>query len=604
MKPNTSPVSAFAMYSKLKDTSNNTSLVSKHKVNLTKKGKNNKRNKGRDKVEKTNNNTNGDLKVNMKAKNKKNVIKNASKKSIEMALADNLKAAQKEKKIVPVVTDITKVENLKKAMNIKINNKKVKNKKTTSSVPVPDKIKLNESDDQKTPNIIENSVTFGEEIFTWLIQPYDLKDFFEQKWEKLPLIIKRNKPDYYSWLISCEEINKALRKDTFFFTKNIDITSYSPETGVRETHNPPGRANAPLVWDYYANGCSVRLLNPQTYFKKIHQLTTTLQEFFECFVGANLYLTPPGTQGFAPHYDDIEAFVIQIEGEKLWKVYAPRTPAEVLPRFSSGNFTEADIGTPILEILLKAGDMLYFPRGFIHQGTAQEHTHSLHITLSMYQKNSWADLFETLLPAALKCAIEEDVSFRQGLPLHSLSNMGIVNSNKDTSIRAQFMEKAEQLFSKLFQHAPIDAAVDQIGKKFIHDALPPSLSDFEKERTAFGDGEVIVKGVIKNQAEMCLGTRIKLLRYNCIRVIKDDDNFLKIYYSVDNSKEYHAEEPQFLEIDIKLADAVDTLISSYPNFITVEDLPIDDEICKVQLAKDLWEQGILMTEDPLAYDSE
>lgn len=319
MKPNTSPVSAFAMYSKLKNTSNNT-----NSVNLTKKGKNDKRNKGREKPEKTNN-TNGNLKVNMKAKTKKKVIKNTSKQSIEMAVADNVKAAQKEQKIVPVVKgNITKVEKLKKQKNIKINNKSVKNKKTTSSVPVPDKIKLNESDDQETPNIIENSVTFGAEIFTWLIQPYGLKDFFKQKWEKLPLIIKRNKPDYYSWLISCEEINKALRKDTFFFTKNIDITSYSPDTGVRETHNPPGRANAPLVWDYYANGCSVRLLNPQTYFKKIHQLTTTLQEYFECFVGANLYLTPPGTQGFAPHYDDIEAFVIQIDGEKLWKVYAPR----------------------------------------------------------------------------------------------------------------------------------------------------------------------------------------------------------------------------------------------------------------------------------------
>jgi bifunctional lysine-specific demethylase and histidyl-hydroxylase NO66 len=30
--------------------------------------------------------------------------------------------------------------------------------------------------------------------------------------------------------------------------------------------------------------------------------------------GANVYLTPPGQQGFAPHYDDIEAFLLQIEG--------------------------------------------------------------------------------------------------------------------------------------------------------------------------------------------------------------------------------------------------------------------------------------------------
>lgn len=73
-----------------------------------------------------------------------------------------------------------------------------------------------------------------------------------------------------------------------------------------------------------------------------------------------------------------------------------RSPSEVLPRYSSGNFTEADLGPPIQEVLLEAGDMLYFPRGIIHQGTAQEDTHSLHITLSMYQKNSWADFLETV----------------------------------------------------------------------------------------------------------------------------------------------------------------------------------------------------------------
>lgn len=36
------------------------------------------------------------------------------------------------------------------------------------------------------------------------------------------------------------------------------------------------------------------------------------------------YLTPPGTQGFAPHYDDIEAFILQLEGKKYWRLYNPR----------------------------------------------------------------------------------------------------------------------------------------------------------------------------------------------------------------------------------------------------------------------------------------
>ena len=33
------------------------------------------------------------------------------------------------------------------------------------------------------------------------------------------------------------------------FTENLDVTSY--EHGKRETHNPIGRAFAPVVWDYY-----------------------------------------------------------------------------------------------------------------------------------------------------------------------------------------------------------------------------------------------------------------------------------------------------------------------------------------------------------------
>lgn len=36
------------------------------------------------------------------------------------------------------------------------------------------------------------------------------------------------------------------------------------------------------------------------------------------------YLTPAGSQGFSPHYDDIEAFVLQLEGRKNWKLYSPR----------------------------------------------------------------------------------------------------------------------------------------------------------------------------------------------------------------------------------------------------------------------------------------
>lgn len=35
--------------------------------------------------------------------------------------------------------------------------------------------------------------------------------------------------------------------------------------------------------------------------------------------------------------------------------------------FIAGNFEQEEISDPILDIILEPGDMLYFPRGTIHQ---------------------------------------------------------------------------------------------------------------------------------------------------------------------------------------------------------------------------------------------
>ena len=40
-------------------------------------------------------------------------------------------------------------------------------------------------------------------------------------------------------------------------------------------------------------------------------MTMWWQEHFCCGAGANAYLTPAGSQGFAPHYDDVDVFILQ-----------------------------------------------------------------------------------------------------------------------------------------------------------------------------------------------------------------------------------------------------------------------------------------------------
>lgn len=157
------------------------------------------------------------------------------------------------------------------------------------------------------------SIESARELFSWILNPIEFSKFMKTAWEKNPLFIDRKCPSYYEELISTKAIDRMLRENRVEFTKNIDITSY--KENIRETHNPEGRAMPPTVWDFYNQGCSIRLLNPQTFLQSVHALNATLQELFQCMTGANVYLTPANSQGFAPHYDDIEAFVLQIEGK-------------------------------------------------------------------------------------------------------------------------------------------------------------------------------------------------------------------------------------------------------------------------------------------------
>merc|ERR1711872_390888 len=286
---------------------------------------------------------------------------------------------------------------------------------------------------EEEPGSIEN----GDNAFEWLISPTSVTDFYKDYWEKKPLHLKRSDPSYYKTLFSTKALEKIIREQRVLYGKNLDITSYD---GKRETHNPVGRVFPAVLWDFYNNGCSIRMLNPQTFHNGVWRLCSTLQDHFQNMVGANVYLTPPGTQ--------------------------------------------------VIEVDLEPGDMIYMPRGTIHQGNCLNEEHSLHITISAYQLNSWTDLFEKLLPAALTAASQEDLQFSEGLPRDFLLNMGVANEDKGSTAREQFISKVKHLMKKLIDYAPIDAACDQMGKKLMHDGLPPALELSEKARTVLGGGEV------------------------------------------------------------------------------------------------------------------
>ncbi len=66
----------------------------------------------------------------------------------------------------------------------------------------------------------------------------------------------------------------------------------------------------------------------------------------------------------------MHAWLRQLEGTKEWRIYAPRAAEDVLPRFSSPNLSPDELGALIGRVTLRPGDLLYLPRGYVHQVVA------------------------------------------------------------------------------------------------------------------------------------------------------------------------------------------------------------------------------------------
>ena len=125
-------------------------------------------------------------------------------------------------------------------------------------------------------------------------------------------------------------------------------------------------------------------------------------------VQANAYVTPPQNQGFSNHYDVHDVFVLQIEGEKRWQIHAPVLEAPL--RDQPWNDRRAAVERraqepPLIEAVLRPGDCLYLPRGFLHAATALGGV-STHLTIGVHSWTRYA-LAEQLLSQALRTVAQD-----------------------------------------------------------------------------------------------------------------------------------------------------------------------------------------------------
>lgn len=254
---------------------------------------------------------------------------------------------------------------------------------------------------------------------------------------------------------------------------------------------------------------------------------------------------------------------------------------------------------------------MYFPRGTIHQARTLENTHSFHITLSCYQRQTYADLFEHLLPMLLKKSISKDINMRRGVPIDMWYLSGYAHQSPSER-RANLMQTIADLFHKMTSDDAlldtIDSAVDEMAKRFQHEALPPSILPKENNHTIFGSQTVVSKfGDCLCDYKIDINSKVRLLRANIIRLVKEKDenkrkDVFHVYYYVDNSKNYCQYDINYFEVNENEAFNTGVLINTYPHYMSVAELPKLSKRERVDYVMTLWERGILMMEEPFKND--
>ena len=214
--------------------------------------------------------------------------------------------------------------------------------------------------------------------------------FMRQYWQKKPLLIRQAVPGMQPLLARAALFALAGQDDV----ESRLITRASKGGTWRLRHGPFARTAIPKLsqpgWTLLVQGLDLHL-----------DAAHALLEQFAFVPRARLddlmvsFATDGG--GVGPHFDSYDVFLLQAQGQRRWRIgrqkdltLQPDVPLKILRDFQ-----------PEQECLLEAGDMLYLPPRYAHDGVAQGECMTYSIGFRAPAQGQWAqDLMQRLADVA------------------------------------------------------------------------------------------------------------------------------------------------------------------------------------------------------------
>lgn len=257
--------------------------------------------------------------------------------------------------------------------------------------------------------------------FAELIGPADVDDFFDHVWQQAPRVfcaengkgapaprpIRR-----HTWEDCLDHLAFAWGAAPVRIPDACDLLTFK---GKQMTHQYEDLGPCAALLD----GASCVVNHAEVVWAPFADLVMRLRERL-VHVYVNTYTTPGNSQAVPPHADDRDVFILQLCGCKHWRVYG--SPPIKHP------YTDEQVGKgipipeevlqqpPLIECDLHPGDVLYMPRGYVHEACCPGGESSWHATLAVATHDwSWSKVYT----AALKEALDREASrrWRAAVPL-------------------------------------------------------------------------------------------------------------------------------------------------------------------------------------------
>jgi Cupin superfamily protein len=236
-----------------------------------------------------------------------------------------------------------------------------------------------------------------------LLAPFSEEEFFNRFWEKEVLNISRNNPKFFSFLNGELSLEKMIQ---LFCRQWGDVSLARAGTKPAECPYINGSPDLRAIRQAFREKYTVVVNDLQLKDLAIASFCRTMERSFFCRANVNAYFTNCESQGLKAHYDDDDVFILQLRGGKAWRIYKERAELP-LAHMPYAELVRQD--SPYDTFSLSPGDVLYIPRGVVHEATTDA-TVSLHLTLSLNTMR-WTHLLEEII----RVVAEDEIKLRRSI---------------------------------------------------------------------------------------------------------------------------------------------------------------------------------------------